>query len=161
VPANKTQSGVRGSNWGDPGVADKSNELRFEDRAGAEQIYLHAQKDFRRVVVNNDDLTVEQGDRTVDVKQGNLQVAVDMGDYSTVVKTGNHSTEVSTGDHSTKVKTGNHSTELSLGNHSTKLSLGNHELKMDAGASTVEALQSITLKVGANSVTIDQTGVSI
>lgn len=152
VPANKTQSGVRSANWGDAGVADKSNELRFEDRDGSEEIYMHAQKDFTRVVVNDDKLTVEQGNRTVDIQQGNLDVAVDMGDYSTKVKTGDHTTEVSTGNHSTKV---------SLGNHSTKLSVGNHELKMDVGSSTIEALQSITLKVGANSVTIDQTGVSI
>jgi type VI secretion system secreted protein VgrG len=152
VPANKTQSGVRGANWGDAGVADTSNELRFEDRSGSEEIYLHAQKDFTRVVVNDDALTVEQGNRTVDIKQGNLEVTVDTGDYSTKVKTGNHSTEVSMGDHSTKV---------SMGNHSTKLSVGNHELKMDVGSSTVEALQSITLKVGQNSLTIDQTGVSI
>jgi type VI secretion system secreted protein VgrG len=152
VPANKTQSGVRGANWGEAGVADTSNELRFEDRAGSEEIYMHAQKDFRRVVVNDDSLTVEKGNRTVEVKQGNLEVSVDMGDYATTVKTG---------DHSTKVKMGNHSTELSLGDHSTKLSVGNHSLKMDVGSSTVEALQSITLKVGANSLTIDQTGVSI
>jgi len=152
VPANKTQSGVRSANWGDAGVADKSNELRFEDRDGSEEIFMHAQKDFTRVVVNDDKLTVEQGNRTVDIQQGNLDVAVDMGNYSTKVKTGDHTTEVSTGNHSTKV---------SLGNHSTKLSVGNHELKMDVGSSTVEALQSITLKVGANSVTIDQTGVSI
>ena len=143
VPANKTQSGVRSANWGDAGVADKSNELRFEDRDGSEEIFLHAQKDFTRVVVNDDKLTVEQGKRSVDIQQGNLEVSVDMGDYSTKVKTGNHTTEVSTG------------------NHSTKLSIGNHEVKMDAGAGSIEALQSITLKVGQSSVTIDQTGVSI
>jgi type VI secretion system secreted protein VgrG len=170
VPANKTQSGIRGANWGDAGVADTSNELRFEDRDGSEEIYLHAQKDFRRVVVNDDALTVEQGKRTVDVKQGNLEVTVDTGDYKTEVQTGNLATTVDTGDYTTKVSTGNHSTTVSLGdhttkvstgNHSTKLSVGNHEVKMDVGSSSIEALQSITLKVGANSLTIDQTGVSI
>jgi len=152
VPANKTQSGIRGANWGDSGVEDTSNELRFEDRAGSEEIYIHAQKDFRRVVVNDDTLTVEQGKRTVDVQQGNLETTVETGDYVTKVNTGNLSTTVAMGDHTTKVSTGNHSTTLSVGNHSLQLS---------AGASTVEALQSITFKVGANSITIDQTGVSI
>jgi type VI secretion system secreted protein VgrG len=152
VPANKTQSGMRGANWGDAGVADTSNELRFEDREGSEEIYVHAQKDFTRVVVNDDKLTVEQGKRTVDVQQGNLEVSVDVGDYSTTV---------ATGDHKTTVSSGSHSTEVSLGNHSTSLSAGNHSLKMAVGSSTVEAMQSITLKVGANTVTIDQTGVSI
>ena len=152
LPGNKTQSGVRGANWGDNGIEDTSNELRFEDRAGSEEIYMHAQKDFKRVVVNDDALTVEQGKRTVDVQTGNLETTVETGDYVTKVNTGNHSTTVSTGDHTTTVSTGNHSTTLSIGNHSLKLS---------AGASTVEALQSITFKVGANTLTIDQTGVSI
>lgn len=125
TPANKTQSGIRGANWDDAGVADKSNELRFEDRSGAEEIFMHAQKDFRRVVKNDDALTIEQGNRTVQVKMGDVSEKLDMGNYS------------------------------------AKLSLGNHEVKLDAGASKVEALQSITLKVGNNSLTIDQTGVQI
>ena len=125
TPANKTQSGMRGANWGDPGTVDKSNELRFEDRSGSEEIFLHAQKDFRRVVANDDALTVEQGNRTLKINMGNVIETLDMGDYS------------------------------------TKLSLGNHDVKLDAGKSTIEALQSITLKVGGNSVTIDQTGVQI
>jgi type VI secretion system secreted protein VgrG len=48
-----------------------------------------------------------------------------------------------------------------MGNHVTKLSLGNHQLKLGAGASSVEALQGITFKVGNSSLTIDQTGISI
>ena len=77
VPANKTQSGIRGANWGDAGVADTSNEMRFEDLAGSEEIYLHAQKDFRRVVKNDDTLTVEEGDRTIDIKQGKVSETLD------------------------------------------------------------------------------------
>jgi len=134
VPDNKTQSGVRGANWGDPGEADKSNELRFEDQSGSEEIYLHAQKDLRTVVVNNDSLQVEQGNRSIEVKAGNDSLTLGQGDRSVEVK---------------------------MGNHSTKLAMGNHVVKLDAGASSVDALQSITLTVGANSLTIDQTGVSI
>ena len=116
VPANKTQSGIRGANWDAAGVADKSNELRFEDKSGSEEIYLHAQKDFRRVIVQ---------DETQKVEMGNVTNTIDMG------------------------------------NLSTKLKMGNHDLKLDLGASMTEAMQSITLKVGANSITIDQTGVTI
>jgi type VI secretion system secreted protein VgrG len=143
VPANKTQSGVRGANWGDAGVRDKSNELRFEDRSGSEEVYLHAQKDCRRVVANDDSLTVEGGDRKVLVQKGDVTETVELGDRKLVVKQGNVTQT------------------LDLGNHSTKLSIGNHELKLNVGASKTEAMQSITFKVGGNSVTIDQTGISI
>ena len=50
---------------------------------------------------------------------------------------------------------------LDAGDHNTKLTQGNHSVKLSAGASTVEAMQSITLKVGSNSITIDNTGVTI
>jgi type VI secretion system secreted protein VgrG len=134
VPDNKTQSGIRGANWGSDGVADTSNELRFEDKSGSEEIYVHAQKDFRRVVVNDDKLTVEQGDRTLEIQQGNVKETVDQG---------------------------NHTTTISMGNHATEVSMGNHSVKVDVGKSSVDAMQSITLTVGGNSVTIDQTGVTI
>jgi type VI secretion system secreted protein VgrG len=134
VPDNKTQSGIRGANWGSDGVADTSNELRFEDKSGSEEIYIHAQKDFRRVVVNDDNLTVQQGNRTLDIQQGNVKETVDQGNHTTTISTGNHATEVS---------------------------MGNHSVKVDAGKSSVDAMQSITLTVGGNSVTIDQTGVTI
>ncbi len=134
TPANKTQSGIRGANWGDPGADKKSNELRFEDKAGSEEIYFHAQKDFLRVVKNDDTLTVEEGNRKIDIKQGNLDQTLDQG---------------------------NETNTLKQGNQSTKISLGDHSLKIDAGQSTVEAMQSITLKVGSSSIVIDQKGVTI
>ncbi len=81
VPANKTQSGFRGANWGDAGTADVSNELRFEDKAGSEEIYIHAQKDMRRVVVNDESLKVEQGNRTIKVEMGNVTQTIDKGNY--------------------------------------------------------------------------------
>jgi len=134
VPDNKTQSGIRGANWESAGTADKSNELRFEDKAGSEEIYIHAQKDFRRVVYNNDQLTVDTGNRTLQIKQGNVSETVDQGNKSLQVKTGNLD---------------------------QKLNMGNHSLKLDAGQSTTDAMQSITLKVGGNSITIDQSGITL
>nr|WP_245983000.1 type VI secretion system Vgr family protein [Trinickia fusca] len=47
-----------------------SNELRFSDVNGAEEFYMHAQKDMNTVVVNNEVHTVEQGSRTVAVNIG-------------------------------------------------------------------------------------------
>ena len=157
VPANKTQSGIRGANWGDAGVADTSNEMRFEDLAGSEEIYLHAQKDFRRVVKNDD-------------KQGKVSETLDQGDYSLKLSQGSATVELTQGDLNEKLDQGNYSLklsqggatiELTQGDLNEKLSMGNHSLKAAMGTSAIEAMQSITLKVGGNSITIDQTGVTI
>jgi type VI secretion system secreted protein VgrG len=50
LPGNATQSGWRSNS--SPGGGG-SNELRFEDAAGSEQIYMHGQKDWL-VEINND-----------------------------------------------------------------------------------------------------------
>lgn len=49
------------------------NELRFEDKKGSEEIFIQAEKDYNRVVKNNDTLKVGfekagKGDQTVDIK---------------------------------------------------------------------------------------------
>ncbi len=59
LPAHKTQSGVRTRS--SPGGAG-SNELRFEDAAGSEQIYLHAQRNLDELVGNDHTRTVEKGE---------------------------------------------------------------------------------------------------
>ena len=76
LPANQTQSGIltRSSKQGAAG-----NELRFEDKKDAEEVYLHAQKDLQVAVENALTTTIKkgaethtltEGDRTVDVKKG-------------------------------------------------------------------------------------------
>jgi len=47
---NKTRSGIKTNST--PGGGG-SNELRFEDKAGGEEVYLHAQKDWNTVVEND------------------------------------------------------------------------------------------------------------
>jgi type VI secretion system secreted protein VgrG len=39
--------------------------------------------------------------------------------------------------------------------------MGNLSTKLDMGSSSLEAMQSIELKVGQNSLTIDQTGIKL
>lgn len=55
LPENKTQSGIKTEST--PGGGG-SNELRFEDAKGGEEVYLHAQKDLREAVENNHSTTV-------------------------------------------------------------------------------------------------------
>src|SRR5688500_19058442 len=53
LTANQTQSGIK-THSTKGGGADNFNQLRFEDKKGSEEIYFHAEKDFNRVVENND-----------------------------------------------------------------------------------------------------------
>ncbi|WP_372623354.1 type VI secretion system Vgr family protein [Falsiroseomonas sp.] len=65
LPGNATQSGIK-SNSSKGGGG--SNELRFEDRKGSEQVYLHAQKDEAIVVENDKTETVHHNETiTIDV----------------------------------------------------------------------------------------------
>ncbi|MBK8258772.1 MAG: type VI secretion system tip protein VgrG [Polyangiaceae bacterium] len=68
LPAEKTRSGIKTQST--PGGSG-NNELSFEDAAGAEQVYLHAQRDLDTLVERNRTLTVRgaekvevAGDRT-------------------------------------------------------------------------------------------------
>ena len=63
---SKTQSGIktRSTKGGSP---QNYNELRFEDKKGEEQIYVHAEKNYDTQVENDQTLTVDH-DRTKTVK---------------------------------------------------------------------------------------------
>ena len=53
LPGSWTQSGIKTQSQ--EGGANDFNELRFEDKKDGEEIYIQAQKDFRRVVKKGDD----------------------------------------------------------------------------------------------------------
>jgi type VI secretion system secreted protein VgrG len=57
LPANATQSGIK-SRSSKGGSADNFNEIRFEDKKGAELVYIHAEKDESIVVENDKDQSV-------------------------------------------------------------------------------------------------------
>lgn len=76
LPANQTQSVLR-TRSSKSGTA--GNELRFEDKKDAEELYLHAQKDMKVEIENAltttitkgaETHTLTEGDRTVDVQKG-------------------------------------------------------------------------------------------
>lgn len=97
LPAERTKSGVKtNSSKGGGG----SNELRFEDKKGSEEIYLHAQKDLNEVVENNHSTSVKADqsnsvsgkqtvsvtkDQTITVSEGNRKLTVEKGTYDIVV----------------------------------------------------------------------------
>lgn len=62
LPANMTQTGIL-SRSSKGGSGANANELRFEDKKGAEQIYLHAEKN-QDISVENDETHTVGHDRT-------------------------------------------------------------------------------------------------
>lgn len=66
LPDNKTQSGIKSRSHEGGGV-DDFNELRFEDKKGSEEFFLHAQKDMREEVENDHFVDIDH-DETVNIK---------------------------------------------------------------------------------------------
>jgi type VI secretion system secreted protein VgrG len=71
LPGNKTRSTIM-SRSSKGGAADNFNEIRFEDKKGEEEMYLHAEKDQNILVENNQTLVVgkskkDAGDRALAV----------------------------------------------------------------------------------------------
>ena len=108
----------------------------------------------------NRDLKVVKGNETHTVQAGNRTVSVSDGEETKTVKK-DQSLEVSDGNQTTKIGKGNQAIELGMGNRDIKVKMGNLTTKCDLGKVTYEAMQSIELKVGGNSIKIDQTGIVI
>ncbi|ULR32769.1 type VI secretion system tip protein VgrG [Dickeya fangzhongdai] len=101
LPANKTRTSLRTSTHKGAGF----NELRFEDQAGQEEVFIHAQKDMNTVVLNNrstavnashtenvggDQTVVVQHNQTVSVKEN--QVTEIQGEQTVAVTQNRHTT---------------------------------------------------------------------
>jgi type VI secretion system secreted protein VgrG len=148
LPGKQNISGFRSRSTKGGGEHD-SNVLTFDDTMGSEVFYMRAQKDMAVRVEHDEDYHV-YNDQTVTVDHD--QDITVKNDRTILVQEGNYQTTVSQKHRTAFIHQGNDNLTISMGNQSTKL---------DMGASTTEAMQSITLKVGQNSIVIDQTGVTI
>ncbi|MCP3678703.1 MAG: type VI secretion system tip protein VgrG, partial [Deltaproteobacteria bacterium] len=77
------------------GTDKNFNELRFEDKKDEEEVYFHAEREFNRVVEENETLKVGmdkqeegKGDRTVEIFN-NRTVTLEKGNDKLQLKTGN------------------------------------------------------------------------
>ncbi|EKO3431983.1 type VI secretion system tip protein VgrG [Vibrio fluvialis] len=148
LPDNKTKTVLRTETHQGQGY----NELSFEDQAGSEQIYLHAQKDFDGLIENDHTslikhdkhLTVEN-DRFTQIKN-NQHLTV--GGESRESVTGNRTLMV---EGSLHVKTG-----------SVWVNESGTEVHIKAGQKVViEAGSEITVKAGGSFVKVDPAGVHL
>lgn len=67
LPANATQTGIK-SRSSKGGGTDNFNEIRFEDKKGSEEMYIHAEKD-QNILVENDRSEEIDRDRSLLVKR--------------------------------------------------------------------------------------------
>lgn len=156
--ANRSQSGISTRSYKSDSK-DDANVLRFEDKKGAEHVFLHAQKDLQVEVENDETRTIDH-DQTETIKNARTVTVKDSHDTLTLEK-GNRVETIQQGNRSTTLDQGNDSLTLKMGNESHTIKMGNLTVKCDLGSVTIEAMQKITLKVGESSVTIDQAGVTI
>lgn len=147
--ANRAQSGISTRSYKSDSK-DDANVLRFEDKKGSEHVFLHAQKDLN-VEVENDETRKIDHDQTETIKNARTVMVKDSHDTLTLEK----------GNRVESIKMGNDTLDIKQGNRNTTLGMGNLSVKCDLGKVTIEAMQSITLKVGQSTVVIDQMGVTV
>jgi type VI secretion system secreted protein VgrG len=132
LPANGTQSGIK-AHSSKQGETDKANELRFEDKKDAEEIYLRAQKDLNVIVVNNETRTVQEGNQSSTIEKGNRSIKVTKGNHDVMIAEGDETYTIAKGkqtveidkDRSVTIKTGNESLTVKMGNVTTSVDQGN------------------------------------
>jgi type VI secretion system secreted protein VgrG len=127
LPDHQTRSVIRSeSTPGDD--PQQSNELYFEDQAGSEDIYFHAQKDFHRVVENHDDLQVHQ-DQTINIATSSTMTA-------------GESIELSVGENSIRIdQTGVTITAVKVMITAGVIDMGDGEFNFQGEGFDVEAMQ--------------------
>jgi len=179
--SDATKSGIR-TRSSLKGDTSKFNELTFDDKAGNELIFIHAEKDLTTEVEHDESLTVDncrvvlvkvdetitvKGKQTItvtkdhsfEVKEGNTTYKITKGDSSFEVTKGNHSAKIGTGNSTFEVSKGNHSEKIGMGNAAYEVSMGNHNLKVGMGNQATDVtMGNYDLKLGLGNITV-KTGV--
>ena len=166
LPANKTRAVWRTLTYGDQKAytqaenldtgKPKANEIRFEDKGGNEEIFIHAERDMNvRIrydtsthIGHNEELKVGynreryvKNDEKVKI-DGNKEYTLEKNEKNTITS-------------------GNRETTIKRGNDKLAVSQGNIEVKANLGKIKIEALQEIELKVGETSLKLTPTGANL
>jgi type VI secretion system secreted protein VgrG len=155
LPAEQTKSTFKtNSSKGGEGF----NELRFEDKKGSEEVFMHAERDFNRVVKNNDTLkvgfeTADKGDQAIDIKNDQT---VTIGNDQSVTIT-HDQLETVDNNQTVKVKVDQ---KLDVGGDQAVAIDGKQAVKVGTTI-VIEAGTSIELKVGSSSIKIEAAKITI
>ncbi|MEI7194215.1 type VI secretion system Vgr family protein [Pectobacterium versatile] len=148
LPAHKTRTVLRTETHQGEGF----NELRFEDQAGQEEIYIHGQKDLN-ALIENDVVWHIKHDAHTDIDNERV-TRIKANDHLTVE---NEKRDHIKGEHSLNVDASMHQ---KLGQ--ALLVEAGEEVHVKAGVKIVlEAGAELTLKVGGSFIKIDPSGVSV
>lgn len=168
-----TQSVIR-SHSSPNGADDTFNEIRFEDKKDGEKFSMRAERDFERIVENNDVLKVgfekmDKGDQTIDIynnrtvtiQEGTDKLTVQKLDRIVNIDKGQDKLTVSEGNRTVTISKGNLEETISQGNHTITVSQGDQTITISAGKCTIEAGTSIELKVGSSSIKIESSAITL
>ncbi|GAL15471.1 VgrG protein [Vibrio astriarenae] len=148
LPENKTKTVFRSKTHQGEGF----NELSFEDQAGEEKLYLHAQKEMEIDVLHDQVLSVKHDQHTtIDHEQ---LIHVKQTEHHTI--DGHYNQQVGR-DHSLNVKGSMH--YKASGRYAMEAT---EEVHLKAGKKVViEASRELTLKVGGSFIKLDPSGVNV
>ncbi|WP_338865637.1 type VI secretion system Vgr family protein [Myxococcus stipitatus] len=143
LPEHKTRSTIRTSSSKD---SDGFNELRFEDAKDAEEIFVHAQKDFNEVVLNNHSTTVKANQtNTVDGSQTET-VGGDQGMTVHGKRTKTVDKDETTTVHGKRTETVDKDETITITGARTEEVTGQEKLTLKAGRdATVNTLEKLTV----------------
>lgn len=136
------------------------NELRFDDNAGKEEIFLHGQKDMNIIIQDNVTETINKGNKimTMESQDGKIkrELTIKEGDYIITLKKGNMTVTLDEGDQTITLKKGNQTVKLDKGDISVKVE-GNITIDVSKnitvnakGKITVDAKDDISIKSAKN-----------
>ncbi|MDQ6611258.1 MAG: type VI secretion system tip protein VgrG [Gemmatimonadota bacterium] len=156
----------------------KNNETRLVKANRTTVIHKNDEKtvdeghDWTTVSKGEQKITVSENQRSLYVKKDN-NITVDGNEIIQVTENRNvtikgSQTHTISGDNTTKIDgkqdctvDKDDSKTVSMGNSKLKVSMGNITITAGLGSVTIEAMTKIELKVGGNSLVIDQTGISM
>lgn len=132
------------------------NEIRFEDKTDAEEIFVHARKDLN--------IEAEKGNRAVTVMEGNDSLTVSKGNRATTISEGNETHAVSKGTREITVKGNETHTDEADYSHEVK---GNYTLKVTgdltiqvSGKIAIQSSADVTVKAGTSLTAQSGTGLA-
>jgi type VI secretion system secreted protein VgrG len=141
LPDEQTKSTIKSnSSKGGNGF----NELRFEDKAGSEEVFFQAQKDMNVKVLNDQTITITNN-RTVTVQQKDDTLTVSQGNRSISVSTGNETHTVQGKRDITVTGNVTHTDKADFSRTVT----GNYTLKV-SGNLSIDVSGSVSIKAGTS-----------
>lgn len=132
------------------GDVDSFHELSFDDTKDAEQIYLHSERDFDRVVENNESVKIgfdkqDAGDQTVEIyNDQKVTIGVGSGEGSQTIEIGN-----------------DRNVTIEAGNDTLSIQQGDRVVTAAAGGVSIEAQTTLTLKCGGSTIELSPSGITI